>query len=73
VYPATYELHTELQLRLIEGFAAMGRYTEAISLADDSIGRTEANGDYCFLPELLRLRGKALSFAPERRIDEAQD
>jgi hypothetical protein len=24
VYPATYELHTELHMRLVEGFTAMG-------------------------------------------------
>ena len=73
LHPGTYELHTELHMWLIEGFTATGRYTEAIRLADDSIGRTEANGDCCFLPELLRLRAKALGSAPGGRLDEAED
>jgi tetratricopeptide (TPR) repeat protein len=60
LHPGTYELHTELHMWLIEGFTAIGRYTEAIRLADDSIGRTETNGDSCFMPELLRLKGKRL-------------
>jgi len=73
LHPGTYELHTELHMWLIEGFTVIGRYTEAIRLADDSIGRTETNGDFCYLPELLRLKGKALVSAPGARVDEAQD
>ena len=72
LHPGTYELHTELHMWLIEGFTAIGRYAEAIRLADDSIGRTEANGDSCFMPELLRLKGKALLSAPGAHVDEAQ-
>jgi predicted ATPase len=60
LHPETYELHTELHLALIQGFIAIGRFAEASRLADDSIARVEENGDFCYMPELLRLKGKAL-------------
>jgi predicted ATPase/DNA-binding winged helix-turn-helix (wHTH) protein len=65
LHPETYELHTELHLALIQGFIAIGRFAEASRLADDSIGRVEENGDFCYLPELLRLKGKALLATPK--------
>lgn len=73
LHPETYELHTELHMWLIQGFTAISRHTEAIRLANDSMARTEANGDYCFLPELLRLKGRALVSARGGSVDEAQD
>ena len=73
LHPGTYELHTELHMWLILGFTTISRYTEAIRLANDSMARTEANGDYCFLPELLRLKGRALISAPGGSVEEAQD
>jgi predicted ATPase/DNA-binding winged helix-turn-helix (wHTH) protein len=69
LHPGTYELHTEIHVTLIQGFIAIGRFAEALRLADDSIGRVEANGDFCYLPELLRLKGKALLAAPKRGDD----
>ena len=60
LHPDTYELHTELHMALVQGFIATGRFAEALRLADDSIARVEANGDSCYLAELLRLKGKAL-------------
>jgi predicted ATPase len=69
LHPETYELHTELHLALIQGFIAMGRGPEALRLADDSIARVEENGDFCFMPELLRLKGKALLAMPKRGDD----
>jgi tetratricopeptide (TPR) repeat protein len=60
LHPETYELHTELHLALIQGFVAIGRFAEALRLAEESIARLETNGDFCFMPELLRLKGKAL-------------
>jgi len=72
LHPGTYELHTELNMALIRGLAAIGRYGEAIRLADESIGRTEANGDFCFMPELLRLKGKALLSASRSGVTDAE-
>jgi len=65
LHPETYELHTELHLALIQGFIALGRFAEASRLADDSIGRIEENGDFCYMAELLRLKGKALLATPK--------
>jgi predicted ATPase len=69
LHPETFELHTELHLALIQGFIAIGRSAEALRLADDSIGRVEENGDLCYMPELLRLKGNALLAMPKRDDD----
>jgi predicted ATPase/DNA-binding winged helix-turn-helix (wHTH) protein len=69
LHPETYELHTELHLALIDGFIAVGRVAEALRLADESIARSETNGDFCYMPELLRLKGKALLSPPKRDDD----
>jgi predicted ATPase/DNA-binding winged helix-turn-helix (wHTH) protein len=69
LHPGTYELHTELHLALIQGFIAIGRLPEALRLADDSIARVETNGDFCYMPELLRLKGKAILSKPKRDND----
>jgi predicted ATPase/DNA-binding winged helix-turn-helix (wHTH) protein len=69
LHPDTFELHTETHMALIQGFIATGRFAEALRLADDSIGRVEAGGDLCYLPELLRLKGKALLATPKRADD----
>jgi predicted ATPase/DNA-binding winged helix-turn-helix (wHTH) protein len=72
LFPGTYELHTELDMALIRGLSGLGRHAEALRLADESIGRTKANGDFCFMPELLRLKAKALAFAPRSGSDNAE-
>jgi tetratricopeptide (TPR) repeat protein len=69
LHPDTYELHTELHMALVQGFIATGRFAEALRLADDSIARVEANGDSCYLAELLRLKGKALLSMRKRDAD----
>jgi tetratricopeptide (TPR) repeat protein len=69
LHPGTYELHTELHLALIQGFITIGRLAEASRLADDSIARMETNGDFCYMPELLRLKGKAVLAMPKRDDD----
>ena len=66
LHPGTYELHSELHLALIQGFIAIGRLAEALRLADDCIARMETNGDLCYMPELLRLKGKAVLATPKR-------
>jgi predicted ATPase/DNA-binding winged helix-turn-helix (wHTH) protein len=71
LHPDTFELHTEVHMMLIQGFIASGRFAEALRLADDSIGRVEEGGDFCYLPELLRLKGKALIATP-KRADEGE-
>jgi len=59
-HPHTFELHSEVHMALIQGFIATGRFAEASRLADDTIARVEEGGEFCYMPELLRLKGKAL-------------
>jgi hypothetical protein len=57
-----YELlSTPLTLGLIEGLILSERHREALDLTDRTIEDVEANGDLCYMPELLRLKA---SFAP---------
>ena len=73
LHPDTFELHTEVHMALIQGFIATGRFAEASRLADDTIARVEEGGEFCYMPELLRLKGKALLSTSMRGDDgEAQ-
>jgi predicted ATPase len=73
LHAAPYELlTTELTLALAGGLAAIGRFEEAVSLIEDSLGRVEANGSHLYLPELLRVKGTMLLRMPEFDRDNAE-
>ncbi len=58
LHKAPYELlSTPLILSLLEGLAVAGRVTEALTLVDETIQSVEANGDLCYMAELLRVKG----------------
>jgi predicted ATPase len=58
LHAAPYELlSTPLNIALIQGFVADGRLADALALSEEAIQSVETNGDLCYLPELLRLRG----------------
>jgi tetratricopeptide (TPR) repeat protein len=68
-----YELlTTPLNISLVQGFAAAGRFTEAMTLIDETIRLVETNGDICYLPELLRLKGSLLLSKPQPRVAHAE-
>jgi len=68
-----YELlSTALNIALVQGLAAIGRFAEGMALLDESIRSTEANGDLCYMPELLRVKGGLLLSAPQPRGDDAE-
>lgn len=48
---------TPLHIALIECFLATGRFMEARCQIDDVIESVKSMGDFCYLPELLRLKG----------------
>ncbi|ESY86457.1 transcriptional regulator [Mesorhizobium sp. LNHC229A00] len=70
---APYELlTTPLNIALVQGLAATGRLTEALALLDDTILSVEANGDLCYMPELLRLKGCLVLASVQSGADEAE-
>ena len=73
LHAAPYELlTTELNLSLVRGLAAMGRFAEAIALTDETISLVEANGDLSHMPELLRVKGNVLLSMPQPSVDDAE-
>lgn len=72
LHAAPYELlTTPLNIALVQGLATTGRVTDAFALIEKTTGLAEANGDLCYLPELLRIRGGLVLAAPRSGIDEA--
>ena len=68
-----YELlSTELRIALAQGLVAMGQIGEGIAQIDETIGLIEANGDFCYIPEALRVKGGML-LAIARPNDEAAE
>lgn len=70
---ARYELlTTPFNISLVQGFAATGHFAEGIALVDETIRSVGANGDACYAPELLRVKGGLLLSMPEPSGDEAE-
>ena len=68
-----YEVQTTpFNTSLAEGFAAIGRFSDGIALIEETIRRVEANGDYCYMPELLRVKGGLLLAMPQPQPDDAK-
>jgi len=75
LHAATYEVFTTaLEISLAQGLMATGRFDEAFKGIDKAIGRVETNGDFCYMPELLRLRASLLlSMQRSKAVDKAND
>ncbi len=68
-----YELlSTPLIMTLVQGLAACDRFAEAIRLVDETIRRVEENGDFCYTPELLRVKGGLFLAMPQPSLDDAE-
>ncbi|TIQ20785.1 MAG: transcriptional regulator [Mesorhizobium sp.] len=73
LHAAPYELlTTPLNVALVQGLAATGRLAEALALLDDTILSVEANGDLCYMPELLRVKGCLVLASVQSGADEAE-
>ena len=58
LHAARYELlTTPFNISLMQGLAAMGRFAEGMTLIDETIRLVEANGNFSYMPELLRVKG----------------
>jgi predicted ATPase/DNA-binding winged helix-turn-helix (wHTH) protein len=67
---APYHLFTSaLTILLIQGLAAMGRFAEGRTLADEGMQRIEVDGGACWMPELLRVKGVILLSMGRPTID----
>jgi tetratricopeptide (TPR) repeat protein len=61
LHAARYELvSTSFSIALAEGLAATGRSSEALEVIDATLKQIDANGDYSFMPELLRVKSRLL-------------
>jgi predicted ATPase/DNA-binding winged helix-turn-helix (wHTH) protein len=68
-----YELlTTPLNISLVQGLTATGRFTEGMTLIDETIQLVEANGDTIYMPELLRLKGSLLLSTPRPHVADAE-
>jgi predicted ATPase/DNA-binding winged helix-turn-helix (wHTH) protein len=68
-----YELlTTPLNILLVQGLAALGRFNEAMTLIDATIPLVETNGDTVHMPELLRLKGSLFLAQPQPHVAEAE-
>jgi predicted ATPase len=73
LHAAPYELlTTSLNIALVQGLTATRRFVEAFALIDETIRSAEVNGDLCYMPELLRVKGNLVLAAPQPRADEAE-
>ena len=52
-----YELLTAFKISLAQGLASLGQHPEAMALINEAIWSIEANGDFSYMPEALRVKG----------------
>jgi hypothetical protein len=73
LHAARYELiTTSLNIALVRGLAAMGRFAEGITLIDETVRLVETNGDLAFMPESLRVKGRLILSMRQPNEDEAE-
>jgi predicted ATPase/DNA-binding winged helix-turn-helix (wHTH) protein len=65
-------LTTPFNISLVQGLAAIGRFAAAITLIDEMIKLVEAQGDLCYMPELLRVKGSVLLSMHQPMVDDAK-
>ena len=65
-------LNTEIKLALVQGFVAIGLFSKALALINETIRLVEANGDLVYMPEALRVQGTVLLSLPQRRAHDAE-
>jgi predicted ATPase/DNA-binding winged helix-turn-helix (wHTH) protein len=73
LHAARYELITAaLNIALVQGLAALGRFAEGITLIEETIRLVEANGGLAYMPESLRVKGRLILAMREPNEDEAE-
>jgi tetratricopeptide (TPR) repeat protein len=70
---AQYGLQTiSLRMSLVQGLAALGRYAEAMSQIDETIRMIEANGEFSYMAEALRVKGNVMLSGPQPAPGDAE-
>ena len=73
LHAAPYEmLTTAFELTLVRALLDSGRLDDAEALLSEAMDAVNSNGDNCYAPELLRLRGRVLLQARPARVAEAR-
>jgi predicted ATPase/DNA-binding winged helix-turn-helix (wHTH) protein len=73
LHATRYEiLSTVFNISLVQGLAMIGQLGEGMTLIDDTIRLVEANGDACYMPELLRVKGDLLLSMPQPNREGAE-
>lgn len=73
LHAVRYELLTAtFNIALVQGFAALGRFAEALALVEETVRLVESSGDFSQMPELLRVKGSLLLAMPQRCVDDAE-
>jgi hypothetical protein len=73
LHAARYEiLSTAFKISLAQGLGRIDQFANGMALIDDTIQLVETNGDACYLPELLRVKGTLLRRMSQPRIDDAE-
>jgi len=65
-------LTTEFSLSLIEGLIALGKCAEASVAVDETMRTIEQNGDFSYMPELLRMKARLLLSMPGSNHSDAE-
>jgi hypothetical protein len=68
-----YEVQTSpFSASLAQGLAAVGQLSDGFTLVEETIRNCEANGDHCYMPELLRVKAGLLLSMPQPSIGDAE-
>jgi predicted ATPase/DNA-binding winged helix-turn-helix (wHTH) protein len=62
----------EFNIWLAAGLLAAGQFAESMRLINDGIRQVEANGDFIYMPEFLRLKGDLFLVRPQTDLDQAE-
>jgi len=73
LHAARYELlTTAFNISLVQGLAAIGRFADGTALIDETIRWVERNGDFSYMPELLRVKAGLLASMPQPSAGDAE-
>lgn len=69
-----YKVYTTvLDISLAQGLGALGQFDEGLARIDRAIETVETNGDFCYMPELLRIRANLLLSMPASTVGDVEN